>query len=118
MPGEVGGQGNALRYARAAADAVCEMEGGLPITHSHNIIDFALAARELREKRVADLLSHLEKAHPEGFQYLGDGRGMASARSETGYVAQCWTSSTGLIQTANFDCRNLSEILSEISSEF
>ena len=94
------------------------MEEGLPMTHSHNIIDFALAARKLRDKRVADLLSHLEKAQPEGFQYLGDGRGMASARSETGYVAQCWTSSTGLIQTANFDCRNLSEILSEISSEF
>ena len=90
------------------------------MTRSCNIIDFALAARELREKRIADLLPHLEKAQPEGFQYLGDGRGMASPRSETGYVAQCWTASTGLIQTANFavDCRNLSEILSEISSEF
>jgi hypothetical protein len=69
-------------WARAAADAVCEMEGGLPMTHSHNVIDFALAARELREKRVADLLSHLEKAQPEGFQYIGDGRAMASPRSE------------------------------------
>ena len=107
-----------IYLARAAADAVREMEGGLPMTHSHNIIDFALAARELREKRVADLLSHLEKAQPEGFQYLGDGRGTASPSSETGYIAQSWTSSTGLIQTANFDCRKLSEILSEISSEF
>jgi hypothetical protein len=94
------------------------MEGGLPMIHSHNVIDFALAARKLREKRVADLLSHLEKVQPEGFQYPGDGRGMALPSSETGYVAQCWTASTGLIQTANFDCRNLSEILSEISSEF
>ena len=88
------------------------------MTHSHNIIDFALAARKLREKRVADLLSHLEKAQPEDFQYLGDGRGLALLRSETGYVAHCWTSSTGLIQTANFDRRNLSKILSGISSEF
>src|SRR6516225_2220981 len=93
VPGEVGGQGNALRYwARAAAHAVCEMGGGLPMTHSHNVIDFALAARKLREKQVADLLSHLEKAQPESFQYLGGGRGMASPSSETGYVAQCWTS--------------------------
>ena len=105
-------------WARAAADAVREMEGGLPMTHSHNVIDFALAARKLREKRVADLLSHLEKAQPESFQYLGGGRGMASPSSETGYVAQCWTSSTGLIQAANFDRRNLSKILSGISSEF
>jgi len=88
------------------------------MTRSDNIIDFALAARKLRQRRVADLLSHLEKAQPEGFQDLGDCRGMASPRSETGYVAQCWTASTGLIQTANFDCRRLSEIFSEISSEF
>ena len=26
--------------------------------------------------------SHLEKAQPEGFQYIGDGRAMASPRSE------------------------------------
>jgi hypothetical protein len=88
------------------------------MTRSDNIIDFALATRKLRQRRVADLLLHLEKAQPEGFQDLGGGRGMASPRSETGHVAQCWTSSTGLIQTANFDCRRLSEIFSEISSEF
>ena len=44
------------------------------MTRSDNIIDFALAARKLRQRRVADLLSHLEKAQPEGFQDLGDGR--------------------------------------------